>query len=298
MSKVNAVWNKAKKVLEGKKLAELHADLVIQDKNEKELKKRLFEGTDSDGLFEAGVRQEFVDILQRYGLSEYFPGEKYSARTNDPSKKSRTYPLKNEKLLKILKNARKSGFTDAELQLLKEEMGHYQMKIDEYESLKMEYETLEEQVDNSLDNLEQQGNIWKELAQKKKDMKDRHKEFREGLKRLEGKVGDKVGDKDNSFAEFEDSRVYQLWALAQKAGFEEDELESVKKELTHFENRIKKAEFVQSQVNRVAEKKDAGGEVDLQEYEQLQDRAKHFHKKVDKYHKDISERIHRKLDEL
>lgn len=81
-----------------------------------------------------------------------------------------------------------------------------------------------DKVDNSLENLDEQEKIWSELAQKKKEMKDKHKEFRDGLRRLENRMT----DKDNSAGEFEDPRVYKLWALAQKTGLDEAELESIK----------------------------------------------------------------------
>lgn len=66
--------------------------------------------------------------------------------------------------------------------------------------------------------------MWSELAQRKIDMKDKHKQFREGLKRTENKLA----DWENSAGKFEDPRVYKLWALAQKAGLDETELESIR----------------------------------------------------------------------
>jgi beta-N-acetylglucosaminidase len=81
-----------------------------------------------------------------------------------------------------------------------------------------------EKVDNSLDNLDEQEKVWSELAKKKQEMKDKHKDYREGLERLKGKVT----DKDNSAAVFEDPRVYKLWALAQKTGMSKEELDSVR----------------------------------------------------------------------
>lgn len=293
MGKVNVLWSKAQQVLDEKRLADLYADLVIQDKHEKELKKRKFDNMDKDGLFEADVRQRLVEIIKKYGLSDYFPTDSGSdgktvQRAED------TYELKDDRLKKILKNARKEGFTDNEIQLLKEELGHHQVKLDEYNSLKRDYEVLEEKIDNSLESLDEQEVIWSELAQKKRDMKDKHKEFRDGLKRLENKVT----DKDNSAGKFEDPRVYKLWALAQKAGLDAAELESVRKELTHFENRIRKAEFIQDQLKKTESKLQAGVQVDVNEHAELQERAKLFNRKVDKYHQYLEERIHRHLDEL
>lgn len=77
-------------------------------------------------------------------------------------------------------------------------------------------------MDNSLDNLDEQEKVWKKLAQKKKDMKMKHKEIRDGVSR----IGTKLSDKDNKAGKFEDPRVYHLWALAQKSGMNEEELEN------------------------------------------------------------------------
>ncbi|XP_045212634.2 alpha-2-macroglobulin receptor-associated protein-like [Mercenaria mercenaria] len=294
IGKVNVVWNKARQVLKGKRLTDLYADLVIQDKREKELKKQKFDGKDKFGLFEADVRQGLVEIIKKYGLSEYFPNERYSEGMNEKRSRDKHYQIKDDRLVKILKNARKEGFTDTEIQLLKEELGHHQLKLDEYNSLKLDYEVLEDQVDNSLENLDEQEKLWSELAQKKKDMKDKHKQFREGLKRLENQVT----DRDNSAGVFEDPRVYKLWALALKAGMNEAELESVRKELTHFENRIRKAEYIQSQLEKSEQKQNSGVQVDEKEHEELRQKANQINKKVDKYHKDLEERIHKHIDEL
>ncbi|XP_060602826.1 alpha-2-macroglobulin receptor-associated protein-like [Ruditapes philippinarum] len=292
MGKVNVVWRKAKQVLNDKRQTDLYADLVIQDRKERDLKQQKFEGKDKFGLLEADVRKSFVEIIEKYGLSEYFPNEKLTQGkkpTRDPA-----YQLKDEKLKELLKRARKEGFTDTEMQLLKEELGHHQLKLDEYFSLKQEYEALEEKVDNSLDNLDEQEKVWSELAKKKQEMKDKHKDYREGLERLKGKVT----DKDNSAAVFEDPRVYKLWALAQKTGMSKEELDSVRKELTHFENRIRKAEYIQNELEKAEEKRKSGGQLDTRQHEELKQKAEQFNKKVDKYHKDLESKIFKHLDEL
>lgn len=53
-------------VLKGNRLSDLYADLVIQDKQEMELKKRKVDSMDRDGLFEAEVRQRLVGMLNIY----------------------------------------------------------------------------------------------------------------------------------------------------------------------------------------------------------------------------------------
>ena len=51
-------------VLKGHVLSDLYADLIIQDKREKDLKKIRSENADPDGLHEAETRQAFVGMCQ------------------------------------------------------------------------------------------------------------------------------------------------------------------------------------------------------------------------------------------
>lgn len=52
------------------------------------------------------------------------------------------------------------------------------------------------------------------------------------------------------------------------------------KELTHYENRIRKAEFLQSQLKKSESKLKAGGQVDVNQHADLEERTKLFNKKV------------------
>ncbi|KAL4239939.1 Low-density lipoprotein particle receptor binding [Mactra antiquata] len=289
MAKVNMVWEKAQRNLEGKILSDVYADLLIQDKKEKDLKKRKLDGTDKDGLFEAEVRQNFLNILENYGLEHSARQEKQNLKKMGLSGKP-GIDIQDMRLKKLLKEARKEGFTDSELQVLKEEMSHYQMKLNEYNSLKNDFERLDDKVDNSLE----QDDVWKELSQKKKEMKQKYKEFTSGVERLQYKIT----DRENVAGKFEDPRVYHLWALAQKSGMSETELDNYRKELTHFENRIKKAEFIEDQLKRKEQMVRDGAAVDKDDHNQLRNHHERIVKKNDKYHTELKHKVHRKLDEL
>ena len=80
-------------------------------------------------------------------------------------------------------------------------------------------------MDNSLENLDDQEELWKSLSMKKHTLKDRHAKLREKLQKLEMKVTNPESGKER---QFKDSRVYHLWALAQKTNMTEEELESLK----------------------------------------------------------------------
>ena len=57
---------------------------------------------------------------------------------------------------------------------------------------------------------------------KKKNLKDKHTQLRERLAMLERKSKGPQG------REFKDTRVYHLWALAQRSNMTDQELESLK----------------------------------------------------------------------
>ncbi|WAQ97449.1 AMRP-like protein, partial [Mya arenaria] len=168
-----------------------------------------------------------------------------------------------------------------EIHLLKQELGHHQQKMDEYEDLRQEYDELQDKIDNSLENLDGQDEAFTVLNKKRQDMKAKHKEVRESLKTLEGKVKNKPADGDTGQGvEFEDARVYHLWALAQKAGMNEKELASLKTELGHFESRVRKAEYLSDKVKKMDLKFQEGQDVNTKEHESLKEKAQFHNRKT------------------
>ena len=81
------------------------------------------------------------------------------------------------------------------------------------------------QVDNSVETLDDQDDLWKSLSMKKKDLKSKHMELRERLAKLEKKA---KGPGGRGEREFKDQRVYHLWATAQKSNMTNEELASLK----------------------------------------------------------------------
>lgn len=51
--------------MKGRQRSDLYADLLLQDKREKELKTRKTDGTDEDGLYEAEVQHHFAGVYKR-----------------------------------------------------------------------------------------------------------------------------------------------------------------------------------------------------------------------------------------
>lgn len=284
MGKINSIWRKAQKILSAPRLADLFADLVHQDKMEKELKHTKTEGLDVAGLKEAQVRQSLIDILNSYHLSDHFPDYK------DGRGKFEAQKFSDLRLRKVWKEALQAGFSEAEMETLQEELGHHQQKVDMYNSLKVAYDELEGQMDNSLDNLDEKDTVWKNLTEIKQMMKEKNLEVTSKLANLQDKVKQR---QDNN--EFQDPRVYQLWVLAKKSNMSEDELRSFKKELTHFEHRIKKVKYMKDQVNKLDGRQNLKSKTDSSE---MENRAQQYEAKINKYHEELKYQIKKRLDEL
>ncbi|XP_041363164.1 alpha-2-macroglobulin receptor-associated protein-like [Gigantopelta aegis] len=286
IAKVNMVWEKAKKRISGLRLAELYADLKIHDKEQLSLKKYKAENLDEDGLKEAAVNTKFRNIIDTYQLQEHFKTDKrYVNSANDvPLETERdTVPeFTDRKLQKIWKKALMTGFDAEELDKLKEEFWHQQMKLDEYNNLLLELDETEDTSDNSIERFKKTEMDPKSLKEKHADMKDVHKKIRDGYLKLESLTVKKD-------LEFQDPRVYQLWALAQKANMSEKDLESFRMELKHFEHRITKYEYIKEQVYYSKQSlKDVGKDRELEDkHLELEEKEKHYALKVKKLHTDL-----------
>ncbi|XP_046350444.2 alpha-2-macroglobulin receptor-associated protein-like [Haliotis rufescens] len=283
--KVNQLWEKAKKRLSGPRLADMYADLRVQDKYEMELKKYLLDDLDKDGMKEAETRLRFRTIVKNYGLLEQFKHVDPEMSNDIPtgSDLDKTMELGDKKLQKIWKKALLSGFSDEELDKLKMEFWHQQMKIDEYNSVRDEMTGVDDIDSNTLGRVKTDGLDSKE---KHKDLKMRHKQVKDGYLKLESLS-------TNKDLEFEDPRVYQLWAVAKKANMSEDELTSFKSELKHFEHRISKHEYMKDQV--LMSKYELRGEVKDGQYpdkhKKLEEKAQDYGRKVKKIHADLKKQV-------
>jgi len=90
--------------------------------------------------------------------------------------------------------------------------------------LRLHVFSVSDQIDNTVENLDSQEKAFAALNQKKAQMKEQHRLLQDTLTQLE----DRVRIQGNKDGEFQDSRVYHLWALAKKAAMTEQELESIK----------------------------------------------------------------------
>lgn len=288
MLKIQNLWDKAQKKLSGQKLAEIYADLVVQDNAELELKKIKAKGLDEEGLKEAEVRENFVGIIYRYKLEEHFPDDKIDSSKNEIPVDVSPVKLKDQRLQKLWKKAETAGFSENELEKLKQEFGHQQLKLDEYDALKDEMKSMEDIMDNTVDSKANK----KSYKEKNKMLKQQHRDIKDTYEKLEG-----LATRTSEQPEFKDIRIFELWALAKRANMSEDELNSFKEELVHFENRIKKHEYVQEQLKLseldMKEKHKDG--VYSQKHKQLEETARTYEKRVHKHHADMKKRVEKAI---
>ncbi|OWF56213.1 alpha-2-macroglobulin receptor-associated protein-like [Mizuhopecten yessoensis] len=289
MNKVNMIWNKAQKRLSRPRLADLYADLTIQDKVERELKKLKAEDRDKDGMKEAEVRQRLLEIINRYGLQDVISVPPSPTFSNEIPQE-----FHDKKLQKMWKKAELSGFTDEELKQLKEEFWHQQNKLDEYNSLKEEGFKFDDLMDNSLDPYQDKTfdkmsktERQMELKRRNKDLNDQYRDLHENL--------DKPGDEE---LEFTDHRVYELWALAKKANMSHEELAEFKMELQHFQRRISKHDYYQDQLSYTEDllKDDVKQGEFPEKHAEIKQRAQNMEKTVRKYHVHLKDTVEKAIN--
>ncbi|XP_037109133.1 alpha-2-macroglobulin receptor-associated protein [Syngnathus acus] len=271
VSKLNQVWNKALRMkLSPVKQAELHSDLKIQEKAELQWKKFKVEGLDENGEKEAQIRRNFNVILAKYGMDgkrDTRPLESNSLKDHDVRDGD---IFEDPKLDKLWNKAKSSGkFTEDELLNLKREFQHHKDKIHEYNILMDTVSRTEEIHKNVISPLEGDG---KEQAvqQKHTELKQKMSDLNQGFARLR-KLSHEGFTEDS---EFREPRVIELWEAAKRANLSNDELDSLKEELHHFETKVEKHSHYQEQLELSHQK--------LQHVEALGDKQ-HIKKNQEKY---------------
>ncbi|EEB17579.1 alpha-2-macroglobulin receptor-associated protein precursor, putative [Pediculus humanus corporis] len=309
MAKLNLLWSKAQRRLTDVKLKSLFSDLKIHDKEEIAWKRFKSDGNDKDGLKEAELREKLIGIMSTYSLLEHFQDVndpkkvKVYKAMNDPSISYINKSLfKDKRLNQLWEKAEKAGFTAEELQALHEEFNHHQQKIDEYYSLLQEVENDPDSHKNSINDNLDHFNMLTEMEDKPNvkyetkvnQLRDLNTEVRDGFDRL-----NLIAAKGPNSKEFIEPQVQNLWMLAVNSNFTNDELESLKTELLHYEHRLMKlrhlhaeAEFHLSKSPKVTGEKPAQGLLSTDEIVKKQE------KKVAKLRLDLETKIMQKHIEL
>ncbi|KAG8184306.1 hypothetical protein JTE90_008990 [Oedothorax gibbosus] len=305
MQKLNLIWEKAVKKLPVEKLKLLHTDLKFQDKDELELKRKKSEGQDKNGLKEGLVLASFKAILEKYQLQDDFKALQDAAMVSKPSKPEMPNDayvknvFRDKKLNKLWLKAEQQGFSEEQLQTLKEEFEHHQNKIDQYDQMinQVHAKTLEvfagsqdENLDNTVEHVIQAevgDKFWKS-ENPYQILKEKHSQLKSGYEYLNTKI---MLDIRNT--EFDNPQVNSLWEMAKNASFSPKELESLKNELHHFEHRIRKLKTLTA----LEMETDDSNMVDEVAFKR-QKKLKEYNYKVEKIQKELTSRILQKHIEL
>ncbi|XP_061468640.1 alpha-2-macroglobulin receptor-associated protein [Rhineura floridana] len=298
--RLNQVWAKAQRLhLSAVKLAELHSDLKIQEKDELSWKKLKAEGLDEDGEKEAKLRRNLNVIMAKYGMN----GKKDAqlGDTNYIKDGLENDLLDDPRLEKLWNKAKTSGkFTDEELDKLWREFRHHKEKVHEYNILLETVSRTEDTHKNMITPLEEEIPLKQELLHNKhSELKEKLHSINQGFERLR-RVTHQGYD---SSSEFEEPRVIDLWDLAKSTNFTEKELESLREELKHFEAKVEKHHHYQKQLEISHQKlkhvEGTGDEEHLtsnkEKYAVLEEKTKELGYKVKKHLQDLSSRISRGL---
>jgi hypothetical protein len=288
MQKINMLWDKARAKLTENKLKKLYSELKLQDKDEMTLKRLKSEGGDKDGFKEAEIRKKFNNLLLDYGVG----GGVKEEVDQTPAK----VLFRDKKLTRLWEKAEKSGLSDLELVALQEEFQHHQDKVDEYNRL------LELSMDTDSRRFNEiQRDVDKEDLWDIRDTNEVHskaKSVKLGYDRLH-----RLATNQGSESVFKEPRVDELWKLALQADFDPEELESLKLELVHYERRIEKMRFLQTELQLVDDrhggKYGLGDDDDKTEGRRLMDRKLSKHTEaVKKMEEDIQSKIMARHAEL
>lgn len=298
IAKLNQVWEKANRMqLAPRRLSDLHSDLKIQEKDELKWKKLKAEGLDEDGEREAKLRRNFYIILAKYGMDNKQDNRALDSNNlkDHDSKLEETFG--DPRLDKLWNKAQSSGkFSEEELQILRKEFEHHKDKIHEYNVVMDTVSRTEEIHKNEISPLDGEQKT-SSLHEKHKDLKNRMRNLNQGLERLR-KITHEGFDSDN---EFKEPKVIELWEMAKRSNLSEDELDSLKEELRHFETKVEKHQHYQEQLEYSHQKLQhiqAMGDEDhitrhKEKYNTLADKAREIGYKMKKHLQDLTNKISR-----
>ncbi|XP_028406537.1 alpha-2-macroglobulin receptor-associated protein-like isoform X2 [Dendronephthya gigantea] len=282
MGRVNIVWQKAKQLLlSQEKLDALYVELERQDSDEIKWKHQKQDGKDNLGEAEAIIRRNLMNIMERYGLlgaGEEGRDHIETNRAHDSSFK------KDERLEKLWEHAKNEAqFSKEELEKLREELTHHHDKWKQYRDLVGIVSAHKDRQNNIVGK-----NIPHEEAFSKlqEEMNMKCREVDSSYCRLKKKV---LSGAPNE--EFQDHRVRDLWKRAQVQGYSEEELDIMKEELRHFDNRIAKHDDLQEQLDVAEDMLNNGQDHIKPKFEKLTEKVNEHREYIKKLHTTLEKRI-------
>ncbi|KAJ3614604.1 hypothetical protein NHX12_018175 [Muraenolepis orangiensis] len=298
VAKLGQVWDKAVRMqMSPVRLSELHSDLKIQEKDELQWKKMKVEGLDETGDKEAQLRQNFNVILAKYGMDGKRDTRSPESNSLKDHETKEGDMFDDPRLDKLWNKAKNSGkFLQEELLSLKREFQHHKDKIHEYNIVMDTVSRTEEIHKNVISPLE--GDV-KEHAvhQKHTELKQKMRDLNQGFQRLR-KISHEGFNEDS---EFREPRVIELWESAKRSNLTEDELDSLKEELRHFETKVEKHSHYQEQLELSHQKLlhvEALGDTEhikknKDKYNSLSEKTREMGYKMKKHMQDLTNKISR-----
>ncbi|XP_070543854.1 alpha-2-macroglobulin receptor-associated protein-like [Ptychodera flava] len=215
-------WEKAQSSdMSVEALEALKQDLQYHEEKAWQMKLAQGLGGDKDGEV-AQLRDELAEILTRHGLIERVPAKRTSEGADHRL-------FEDKRLTKLLLQAKQSGkFTDEELDTLRKEFGHYEDQVTEYRQLAEEIDQTNPDADA--------------YHVKRLELKIKNREMSDNYKQLESLA------QTTDYNEFLDGRVRRIWSDALASNFTDEELQTLKVELSHFEVKI---QMYEEMVDRV-----------------------------------------------
>ncbi|KAJ8866820.1 hypothetical protein PR048_032681 [Dryococelus australis] len=149
---------------------------------------------------------------------------------------------------------------------------------------------------NRIEHAEEGENVDMSYLHKANLLRERHKDIRNGYDRLH-----RIAAKGPKSKEFIEPRVEGLWRMAIEANFTPEELESLRGELLHYENRVLKLRHMQAEAATGTERhksKEAqlGGKTEG--LRMMEDNLKKQMRKVEKLHVELEAKIMQRHVEL
>lgn len=280
IAKLNLVWTKAQHVsplhltnilpttfipitllqrLTEPKLKSLYTELKIHDKEELNWKQSQGQHKDKEGLKEAELRKKLIGIMSTYDLLHHFDDTQdpeivkqhapYEGRVKNYENKSL---FKDKKLNRLWEKAEVAGFTPEEMNLLKDEFFHHQQKLDLYYTL-LDGVTKPVQKNSQMNAVdEDEHDSFNEIRKEQEDdlgehqvhndihmgaqlLREKHRDIKDSIDRLE-----RITAKGPNSQEFVEPKVQGLYRIAVASNFTNEELQSLKIELLHYESRLLK----------------------------------------------------------
>lgn len=252
-----------------------------------------------------------MGIMSTYDLLHHFDEtqDAEAVKHHSPYEgKVKTYEnkslFKDKKLNRLWENAEVAGFTPEEMSLLKDEFFHHQEKLDLYYNLldgvtkpnpsahKNAVDEEEQEQFNEIlrggeeDNLSEH-QVHNDIHSGAQLLREKHRDLKDSIDRLE-----RITAKGPNSTEFVEPKVQGLWRIALSGEFSDEELQSLKIELLHYESRLLKLRRMNADHVLAMQKMKTAKSLDKHDQiEMMESDIKKQTRKVEKIQEELERRV-------